>query len=91
MIERIASPQEGFVTVTTQACMVCNRKSRMTVEAAGYEAWEGGVLIQKALPDLTNDERELLKTGTHPDCWDVLNPDEPDEWYEGDYDDDEEY
>jgi len=86
VIERISEPRPGTITVTTKACMVCNRKSRMTIERAGYEAWEAGTLIQHALPDLTNDERELLLTGTHPDCWDVLNPIEDDEWYEDDYD-----
>jgi hypothetical protein len=30
-----------------------------------YLAWdEGGLLIQDALPDLTNDQREILITGT---------------------------
>jgi hypothetical protein len=33
-------------------------------------------LIQVGMPSLTADEREMLITGTHPDCWDSLMTDE---------------
>jgi len=34
------------------------------------EAWEHGELIQNAMPNLTPDEREFIKTGITPESWD---------------------
>ena len=33
-------------------------------------AWENGTLIQNAMPHLTSDEREFIKTGITPEEWD---------------------
>ena len=33
-------------------------------------SWESGVLIQNAMPHLTPDEREFIKTGITPEEWD---------------------
>lgn len=79
MIERIAAEvPDGHLTVTTRPCMVCKRTSQLNIPVEGYQAWERGALLQNALPELTDDERELLLTGTHPDCWDIAFPDEED-------------
>ena len=43
---------------------------------AGLEAWESGVLIQDALPELSASEREQLMTGIHAECWDRAFPEE---------------
>tara|TARA_R100000234_G_C4931634_1_gene148761 strand:+ start:601 stop:747 length:147 start_codon:yes stop_codon:yes gene_type:complete len=32
--------------------------------------WESGVLIQNAMPNLSADEREFIKTGITPEEWD---------------------
>lgn len=34
------------------------------------EAWQGGALIQNAMPNLTADEREFIKTGITSEQWD---------------------
>ena len=34
--------------------------------------WEGGVLIQNAMPNLTADEREFIMTGITPEEWATL-------------------
>jgi hypothetical protein len=39
-------------------------------------AWRNGTLIQRAMPDLTADQREFLMTGLMPDSWDALFPEE---------------
>lgn len=36
-------------------------------------------LIQDALPERDADFRELVKTGTHPECWDTMFPEEEDD------------
>jgi hypothetical protein len=35
-------------------------------------AWASGMLIQKAMPHLTADEREFILTGLTADAWDAL-------------------
>lgn len=40
------------------------------------DAWENGVLIQNAMPTLSPDDREFLKTGITPDEWDQMFPPE---------------
>jgi hypothetical protein len=45
---------------------------KLTVSLAEYLAWCEGKLIQKAMPELTKDERELLISGTCGPCFDRL-------------------
>lgn len=52
------------------------------------EAWQGGMLIQYAMPNLSPDDREFLMTGITPEEWEVLT--EMDEEYE-DYDGEDDY
>lgn len=65
-----------IVTVHTMACMLCGESGRIVVDEAGLEAWESGVLIQDALPELSASEREQLMTGIHAECWDRAFPEE---------------
>jgi hypothetical protein len=58
--------------------MVCKRTSVLQVPTEGLAAYNAGALIQDAFPTLTVDEREMLMTGTHPDCWDSMFPEEED-------------
>lgn len=37
-----------------------------------YNAWNGGLLIQDAFPDLAAHLREFIMTGVTPDEWDEL-------------------
>jgi len=36
------------------------------------KAWENGMLIQDAMPNLSQDEREFIITGITPEGWDAL-------------------
>ena len=45
----------------------------MYVDEIAYSRWQcQEILIQQAFPEMTSGERELLKTGFHPACWDSL-------------------
>lgn len=58
---------------TTPACTVCGKKSKVYgLDHTDVTFWQNGAAIQKVWPDMTADEREIIKTGTHPDCWDSL-------------------
>ena len=50
-------------------CLFCGRLNNVKAPVSGLRAWENGELIQKALPTLSLDERELLKTGICSKCW----------------------
>lgn len=63
------------VVVETRPCMMCGNTSTLhytAKEAEGFRRWQNGELIQNAMPWLSADEREMLMTGTHPDCWDEM-------------------
>lgn len=46
------------------------------VIADGIRAWIAGAYLQDALRFLSADEREFLLTGTTPDEWNAMFPDE---------------
>lgn len=62
--------------IETKPCPVCQRTSRMEVDGASYMRWVGGELIQIAFPSMSIDDRELMITGTHPECWKKIFPEE---------------
>lgn len=67
-------------TVRTPQCVVCGKVSYITVETIRLRWWQDeGMHIQRAFPDLSPDVREVMISGTHPKCWDVLFPEEDDE------------
>ena len=58
-----------------------DRVSSMMIDVsyAQVVAWEdGGELIQNAMPNLTDNEREFLMTGITPEEWDdMFGPEDP--------------
>lgn len=62
----------------TQACMFCGKASILTLDAELYARWIGGEFVQDVWPEWTAGQRELLITGTHPECWDANFTDEED-------------
>lgn len=61
-----------FISVYTPPCTVCQRSEHMHLEKDSFDRWQNGEVIQKAFPRLTEDERELLISGTHSECWDSM-------------------
>lgn len=59
------------ISIVTQ-CPRCQGRQAVIVPVAGAAAWERGAVIQYALPDLTDTEREALMTGICELCWDQL-------------------
>jgi hypothetical protein len=53
-------------------CRSCGREFTLTVRKAGYEEWRAGTLIQRALPELSADQRELLISGICGTCFDAM-------------------
>lgn len=60
----------GTITYRTKPCMSCGQQSLMKLDAAQHWHWaHGGMFVQDAFPEMPADEREMLLTGTHPNCW----------------------
>ena len=60
-------------------CMLCNEWSHFYVNADGLERWRKGEFIQIALPELSEDIRELLISRTCGKCFDYIHEDLEDE------------
>lgn len=56
----------------TPDCPVCGESSFVAVKEDALKAWQNGMYVQDAFPDFDADKRELLMTGTHPECWDSM-------------------
>jgi hypothetical protein len=56
----------------TPPCIVCNKTTTVVLDADAVKRWKGGELIQSVFPDLDAAAREVLISGTHPECWDEL-------------------
>lgn len=63
---------DGMITLKTPACPLCTKTGTLTVSAIGFRKWNDGMLIQHAFPEMSTDQREQLKTGTHPKCWEEM-------------------
>ena len=50
-------------------CPLCGIHSELTVNKNELETYKKGALIQRAFPNLSNGQRELLLTGICPKCW----------------------
>jgi hypothetical protein len=60
------------MNVSTQRCVVCHKHALLDVPEDGYQKWKNGTDILQALPELDADQRELLISGVHAHCWEVL-------------------
>lgn len=56
----------------TTACPCCGDEISIIVSARGLRLWREGERIQNALPGLTAEEREILISGTCPECWNEI-------------------
>ena len=64
----------AMTAVVAVPCRLCNEAKDLTVNIEGFIAWQGGELIQNALPELDADQRELLISGICPKCWEQMFP-----------------
>ena len=49
-------------------CPFCGESHAVEVDFDGFEAWQNGELIQRALPELSPTEREQLISSLCPKC-----------------------
>lgn len=59
-------------TILTPTCMVCHKPSEVTLTDSELRAYKRGAFIQDIFPSWTPAQRELLISGTHPECWNEI-------------------
>ena len=63
-------------TIISICCADCEQLREFTVETEHYAAWISGTVIQAAMPEIPEYERELLISGKCGACFDALFADE---------------
>lgn len=56
----------------TKPCPECSEIHSVKVDMDQYAKWIRGELIQNCFPEMSADEREILKTGICPKCWERM-------------------
>jgi hypothetical protein len=65
--------------ITNVSCVQCKEAFVLPVTQQQIEAWQRGALIQKAMPNLLKDERELFISGLCGKCFDATFADDEEE------------
>lgn len=67
---------DHFVNYKTPKCIQCKETSIVKLPVDGYLRWQNGSSAQTAFPTFTSDQRELIISGIHADCWKEIFKDE---------------
>ena len=60
------------IIIKTKTCQVCGNYELWSLDRGAVERWQAGELIQDAFPHMSIDDREIMISGTHPECWNKL-------------------
>jgi len=63
---------EDNTSFVTPACGRCDKSSVVLVPTDRFKSWQSGQHVQNAFPELSEVVRELLMSGTHPECWEAM-------------------
>lgn len=73
-------PVPDVAVIDTIACCQCGYSSSFAVTTLQAAAYQAGVPVHEVFPAMPADVREMLISGTHPECWEALfGPDEDDD------------
>ena len=67
------------IAVKTKTCSVCDEYELWVLDRVAVEKWKAGEYLERAFPNMSIEDREILISGTHPACWDKLFPKEEDD------------
>jgi hypothetical protein len=69
--QKVTDNGDGTVTVSG-TCVFSKKPHSLTVSKKGFEAYKAGEYIQRALPEVPNEEREFLISGASPEGWKLV-------------------
>jgi hypothetical protein len=67
--------------ILEQTCHLCNQPSEIELDDELWACWRDGLAnhkpaathgVQVIFAHLSADDRELIISGTHPECWDKM-------------------
>lgn len=70
--------QPEHVYVYQVPCIWCKKVHEIRLPGYGLYQYNKGAYVQDAFPELDADMREMLISGTCPDCWEKMFGDEDD-------------
>lgn len=80
MIHATLMKVEGRIGLKPRNCPTCNKQNdSIEITQEQWDRYTAGAHIQDAFPELTDDQRETVMTGTCVPCWDALWGDSMDE------------
>lgn len=63
---------DGYVVARCPACPCCGVAALVTVLPRDLREYHAGSHVQDVWPQASAEWRELVITGTHPECWDRM-------------------
>jgi len=69
---KVISQEYGTTFVETMPCMICKQTTSIPIPDELFWRWFNGEFVQDVFPDWSVGKRELLISGTHPNCWEKL-------------------
>lgn len=61
---------DGDLSKITGNCVITGKEYSCIVPTSGLQRWLDGDFIQNAMPEVSADDREFLKSGISPTGWD---------------------
>lgn len=62
--------RKGRIRFQPHDCVVCGRiHDPVILDAEKFYRWKNGECIQDVFPEMTKEQREILISGTCPECW----------------------
>jgi hypothetical protein len=55
-------------------CIHCGEDNQIILDAIALASWRNRELIQNVFPNLNYQQREIIQTGIHPECWEEMFP-----------------
>lgn len=70
VIDKIYDFENGDrYVIETKECFHCKKTGRVEIQTQELFYLNQGMKVQEAVTSLDRDSREMLITGTHPECW----------------------
>ncbi len=71
-----------MIEIQTKPCLGCGLTAWFTMTEEQQRFLQQGVHVQTVFPNWSPEDREMLISGTCPDCWEEMWAEEEDEdWY----------
>ena len=67
-----------YTVIECLMCTMCRFHKILALPTQAVQVWESGATVQEAFPWLSAPTREMMISGTHPECWNLLFADEED-------------